>query len=479
MMAEPCSPGTITFRSEDFIDEKEQIVLNNYSSDGRIATALIKRTTYGSYLLFLRFNDTNEDQWITEGSLSYTVAASNEMCGREDRADEKTPAFRLDDGTLTVDGYPILKIFGTESGKRWFATFIDEAHCISPTDAGPDGENRDTFLQYFGVIRDGENDSWEFWMAEDIAPLFESGKIRTYHAREFDFFEGMDTKKQQQFSPRIAAYEAKITSLVDEGKYQEAIVYSEANGSVLYECDADPCTFYSYKVIGVCRSKDIRKGWEEGGYQPPHWIEAGNALCDAGKYEDAIEAYYKRIKENPDDDRAWYLMGCAYRAMGNPYESVEAWDKAFSIVMRDENVDSLEADPESAASWEERGNIEYDQENWKEAIVAYRNSLSIHADQPETWFRKGCSHFEAEEFEEAMAAFREVVKLDSRHFSALNGMGVILCRSGQNAKGTMQFKAALSVVPEDSFETTLVRSNLEKAEGQPDGSPLRDLTFLS
>jgi len=66
---------------------------------------------------------------------------------------------------------------------------------------------------------------------------------------------------------------------------------------VLHESNIDTCTFYSYKIIGVCYANYIRKGWEEGGYQPPRWIEAGNALFDAGKYEEAIEAYSTRITE--------------------------------------------------------------------------------------------------------------------------------------------------------------------------------------
>lgn len=478
-MLEPCSPGAITFHSEDFIHGNEQIVQDTYSSDGRSAAVLIQRTLYGSYLLFLRLKDTGEEQRITEGGLSYVVSRSNEMCGREDQAEEDKPEFRLNDGMLTVDGYPVLKIFGSESGTRWFVTCIDEVGCVSEPGPGPDTDDRSTFLHYFGVIQDGDTESWEFWMDEDLEPLFTRGEIRAYHARDFDCYDEPDTTEQQPPNPRIAEYEATLKSLVDAGKYKEAIEYSEAHGSVLYESDADTCTLYSYRIIGVCRSNHIRKGWEEGGYQPPHWVDVGNALFDAGKYQEAIDAYYKRIRENPDDDRAWYLMGCAYRAMGNPYESVEAWDKAFTIAMRDANADTLEADPESAASWAKRGDIEYNQENWNEAIDFYGNSLSIDPDQPDIWFRKGCAHYEMEEYEEAMAAFREVVNLDPRHFSALNDMGVIHCKSGQNANGAMQFRAALSVITEGSFEATLIRFNLEKAEGQPDGSSLRDRTFLS
>ncbi|OPX68229.1 MAG: lipoprotein NlpI [Methanoregulaceae archaeon PtaB.Bin108] len=284
-------------------------------------------------------------------------------------------------------------------------------------------------------------------------------------------------RKNPDADARIAAYEAKMKSLVDEGKYQEAIEYSEANGSVLYECDADTCTFYSFKIIGVCRSKDIRKGWEEGGYRPPHWIEAGNALFDAGKYEEAIESYYKRIQENPDDDRAWYLMGCAYRAIGNPYESVEAWDKAFSIVMKDENVDTLEADPDSAASWAERGDIEYNQENWKEAIVAYRNSLSICADQPDIWFRKGCAHYEMEEYEDALIAFENTLKKNPHDLCAANNKGVTLFKLRRFEEAKETFRSIACRGMKDDLNEMCIQRNKERIESPE--KAIESLIFIS
>lgn len=512
--------------SRAFLNGKEGIIVDDYIHDGRHAAAMIKRTPYAAYLLFLCYKDTNEEQWLRQGSLSSVVEASNEMFGRYDKADEERPMYRLDRGTLTVDGYPVLTVFGTDSGRRWFVTWREDIHSVSPSESSPGEE--DIYQQYFGVIRDGNEESWEFWMNEEIDPRIRSGEVREYKPDELNFFdvsmfdqiyqEGADpiepvasppplpvaekpgnqpvkklsgkkqkraqknrirSPKNHQINELIAAYEAKIKSLVDEGKYKEAIEYSDEHGRGLYESDVDSCTLYSYKIIGVCRAKDIRKAWSEREYQPPYWIEAGNTFFDAGDYQQAIEAYYKRIDENREDDKAWYLMGCAYRAMGNPYESVEAWDEAFSIVQRDTNLEKLEADSDSAPSWAERGDIEYDQENWRAAIDAYRNSLSIDPKQSDIWFRKGCSHFELEEFEEALVMFREATKLDPRHFYALNDIGVIHCRAGRNTEGAKQFRAALSGIPDGSFETPLIRFNLDKAKVQPDGTPVQNLTFLS
>lgn len=514
--------------SRAFLNGKEGIIVDDYLHDGRHAAAIIKRTPYGAYLLFLRYTDTDEEQWIREGSLSGMVEASNEMFGRNDRADEEKPMYRLDRGTLTIDGYPVLKIFGTNFGKQWFATWCEEIQDVSSSEDSPGEEIRVLHQQYFGVIRDGDEELWEFWMDEEIEPGIRSGEIREYEPGELSFFdvstfdqvyqEGADpvetvaspspspvagkpdtlpmkktskrkqkkvrrkrtgSQKKREADDRIAAYEAKIKSLVDEGRYKEAIEYSEEQGRVLSESDADTCTFYSYKIIGVCLSKNIRKSWSKEGYRPPHWIEVGNTFFDAGDYQQAIEAYYKRINENPDDDMAWYLMGCAYRAMGNPYESVEAWEEAFSIVRREANLEELESGSDSALAWAERGDIEYDQENWMAAIDSYRNALSLDLNQPAIWFRKGCSHYEIGEFEEALATFREAVKLDTRNFYALNNIGVIHCRSGRNAKGARYFQAALSVIPDGSFETYFIRSNYEKSKDQPDGIPLENLAFFS
>jgi len=59
-------------------------------------------------------------------------------------------------------------------------------------------------------------------------------------------------------------------------------------------------------------------------------MAVGDRSFDAGYYDAAIEAYQKA--RAVDSDKAWYAMGCPYRAMGNPYESVEEWGEAKSIL---------------------------------------------------------------------------------------------------------------------------------------------------
>jgi len=501
-----------------FLNGKEGIIADDYVLDGRHAAVIIKRTHYGAYLLYLRYKDTNKEQWLQQDSLSGVVEASNKMLGRYDRADEEKPMYRLDRGTLTIDGYPVLKIFGTDSGKRWFVTWCEEVQDVSSSESSPGEETRVHHQLYFGVIRDSNEESWEFWMDEEIEPSILSGEVREYQPDELNFFdvstfdqiyqEGADpvetvaspppspvagkpdnlpvkkiskrkqkkvqrnrsgSQKKGEVDERIAVYEAKIKSLVDEGRYKEAIEYSEEQGRVLYESDADSCTFYSYKIIGVCHAKDVRIAWSERGYRPPHWIEAGNALFDAGKYEDAIEAYYKRIQEDWDDDRAWYLMGCAYRALGNPYESVEAWDEAFSIVIREANLKKLESDSDSAVSWAERGDIDHNQENWNDAIRSYNNSLSIDSRQQEIWFRKGCAHYQLDEYQEALDAFNQALEINPNDICAANNKGATLFKLKQIEEAKDIFENITDDGNKDDLNMVFIRMNKETLASQKKG----------
>lgn len=282
----------------------------------------------------------------------------------------------------------------------------------------------------------------------------------------------------------LNSFENKVRKMVIQGRYKDAIGYVDEHFLEIleklgeYEITFDMCELYSFKIMGVCYSKDIRQKWSEEGYQPPHWIEMGNALFDAGKYEEAIEAYSRRIKEDSHDDRAWYLMGCAHRAMGNPYESEEAWETALSIVQRDHAIEKLPDNPDDAKRWAELGDIEYNQKNWKAAAGAYSNSLSVNPDQPDIWFKKGCCHYDLGELEKSLESFRNAVELKPHNYFALNDLGVVYCRLGQVQEGVRQFQMALEAISEKAVENGLIKRNLEKAQVQPDSNVGSQMAFL-
>ena len=255
-------------------------------------------------------------------------------------------------------------------------------------------------------------------------------------------------------------FETKLKSLVDKGKYSEAMDFYEKNSSIRYNMSGDSCTFYSFKIMGVCYLKDTQKTWYENGYKPSQSMAEGDRLFDAGDYKGAIDAYIWAI--DTDSDKAYYARGCAHRAMGNPYESVEDWGTAAEILAKDRNADKLESDPNDAQAWAERGNIDYHLEKYTSALRSYDNSLAIDPDQPEIWFRKGCSHFDKDELTETLAAFKKVLDLKPDHYRAANNTAYVLWKLGQYEQVLELLDQALHNCPREAYEYRSIEINREK-----------------
>lgn len=280
--------------------------------------------------------------------------------------------------------------------------------------------------------------------------------------------EGINGENESE----LQEFEAKMKSLVDEGKFAEAIEFSKNN--IIRNYHGDNCKLYSYKIMGVCYSKDIRNTWKENNYKPSKWMAAGDRLFDKGDYNGAVTAYGKA--QAVDSDKALYAKGCAYRAMGNPYESVDAWDEEMAFMNKDDNAEKLESNPNDAKLWAERGDFDFYRDHCHSAISSYNNSLAIDPDQPEIWFRKGCSHFEDDEYQDALAAFKKVMELKPDHFRAANNSAVALWKLGRHQQEMEYLEQAASHCPPGSIEYNSIAGNKKTAALQDRKG--KSLTFL-
>jgi tetratricopeptide (TPR) repeat protein len=265
----------------------------------------------------------------------------------------------------------------------------------------------------------------------------------------------------------IQEFEDELKSLVDAEKYNEAIEFSEKNSKIIYKYHGDFCKLYSYKIMGVCYLNNTRYIWKENGYKPSKWMAEGDLLFDKGDYEEAIEIYSKA--REVDADKAWYAMGCAERARGNSYESVEYWDMAKSIHMKDTNAKKLEDNPHNAIIWAERGDIDYETNHWGSAINSYKNSLAIDSAQPEIWFKMGCSYYQIDQYHDAFESFKKVLELKPDHFRAANNAAVTLWNLTHNNQQVMEyFNQAANCCHDELIESHLIENNRKKAALQGD-----------
>ncbi|MCK9593294.1 MAG: tetratricopeptide repeat protein [Methanoregula sp.] len=260
---------------------------------------------------------------------------------------------------------------------------------------------------------------------------------------------------------KFREFESHVRSLVKAGKYEEAIDFFDKNREILHKISKEVYKCYSYKIMGFCYLKKTRKILQEQGYTPSQWMAEGDKLFDAKKYNSAINAYYKAIAT--DSDNAWYAIGCAYRALGNPYESVEAWDEAIAIVTKRNDEKARESDPHNAATWADQGTNDYHQEKWGSAISSFDKSLSLNPDQPNLWFWKGCSHYERSEYQEALTAFKKVLELKPNQAGTENNIAAALWALGQYQQVMEFLDLAWEHCSPDTIDSCMIEGNKKTA----------------
>ena len=74
-------------------------------------------------------------------------------------------------------------------------------------------------------------------------------------------------------------------------------------------------------LIGVVAASETAKEWND----------KGRALCERGKYEEAIECFDKAIEINPDFVCAWHGKGRVLYEQGKYEEAIKCYDKAIEI----------------------------------------------------------------------------------------------------------------------------------------------------
>ncbi len=175
------------------------------------------------------------------------------------------------------------------------------------------------------------------------------------------------------------------------------------------------------------------------------YLNMGNILDDAQRFDEAIEAYQKSLAISPKDADALYNLGIAYKHAGKPELAIESWRKAAD--MSPDNPQALMA---LADYYYEKGHLDMAMDEYQVILRRWPNIQEGHFNLAAIYFKKNLLDYSREEY-------KRVIEINDRNDFARKAyinLGVIASKTGKpgdetaaNAMGYVQ--KALLLKPGD------------------------------
>ena len=104
--------------------------------------------------------------------------------------------------------------------------------------------------------------------------------------------------------------------------------------------------------------------------------------------------------------------------------------------------------PDLASIYFHQGLRHYDLGEWREAIIAFRESIGIKPDSEVTYFSMGIAYSRLEIWEEALASFTRAVEIDPHYAEAYLGIGIAFSMLGWDNVAIQALEKATRIKPE-------------------------------
>jgi eukaryotic-like serine/threonine-protein kinase len=137
-----------------------------------------------------------------------------------------------------------------------------------------------------------------------------------------------------------------------------------------------------------------------------NYYTEGNSLIDQEKYEEAIVAFDRAIKVQPNFTQAWTNKGFAQGKLGKSLDKFASCAQATNVA------------PDFAEAWNCRGLARQDLLQYDAALKEYDQAISVDETFYRAWFNKGQVYLKLGDREEAIAATKKVLALEPEYYLA-------------------------------------------------------------
>jgi len=133
------------------------------------------------------------------------------------------------------------------------------------------------------------------------------------------------------------------------------------------------------------------------------WNLIGVMYSALKKYKQALFAYDKAIKIQPNDEFAWGHRGWTLEQLGRYEEALVNWDKA------------IELNPKDAWHWGHRGWTLEQLGRYEEALVNWDKAIELNAQDASYWRQRGQALEKLGRYEAANASYQQAIELEANN----------------------------------------------------------------
>ncbi len=180
----------------------------------------------------------------------------------------------------------------------------------------------------------------------------------------------------------------------------------------------------------------------------------GIRLQRGGKFEEAIAAYHRVIRLDPESSFAYANLGAALRSVGQPEAAVACYRR------------SLEISPENAVTHSNLGNALKDMGRFDESFAAHRRAIELDPDGAGGFYKLGVAQKLAGRLEEALESFTKAAAMDRSDANIQWERALSLLQLGDFRHGLPAYESRWKIRPR------------HVAGPRWDGSPLEGRTIL-
>jgi tetratricopeptide (TPR) repeat protein len=156
----------------------------------------------------------------------------------------------------------------------------------------------------------------------------------------------------------------------------------------------------------------------------------------AGDLPRAEGLYRELLRQEPENARAWYVLGTVYYKQRQIDEAIAAFRRA------------LEIRPDEAGGHFHLGNVLLEQQQWRAAAAAYRQCLDLQPDHVGALANLGVALSEHGKVEEAVECWKQAIEIKPDCAEAHHNLGNLLRRQKKLEEAVVHFRAAVKAKPD-------------------------------